>query len=85
MAITNDTDVKSSIVPQSYKVVSTHAHKISGWKILSVLIHSRAPHLGGMNGYVQYDLATLDFNNREKIEDFHIKILRLQQEIMLPG
>ena len=38
-----------------------------------------------MNGYVQSDLATLDFKNGEQIEDFHIRIIRLQQEIMLYG
>ena len=44
-------------------------------------MHSRAPHLGGMNGDVQSDLSTLDFKKGEHIEDFHSRILRLQQEI----
>ena len=61
----NGTCVKASMLPQAYKVVSTHAHEISGWNILYRLIHSRAPNLGGMNGDVQYDLATLAFNNGE--------------------
>ena len=38
-----------------------------------------------MNGDVQYDLATLAFRNGEQPEDFHRRILRLQQEIMLSG
>ena len=38
-----------------------------------------------MNGDVQYDLATLAFKNGEQLEDFHIRILRLQQEIILSG
>ena len=38
-----------------------------------------------MNGDVQYDLATLAFRNGEQLEDFHIRILRLQQEIMISG
>ena len=38
-----------------------------------------------MNGDVQSDLATLAFNNGEQLEDFHSRILRLQQEIMLSG
>ena len=71
--------------PQSYKVFSTHDHEISGFTILSRLIHSRALHIGGMNGDVQYDLATLAFKNGEQLEDFHSSILRLQQEIMLSG
>ena len=85
MAMTNDTCVKSSMAPQAYNVVSTHVHEISGWTILSILIHSRAPHLGGMNDDVQSDLATLAFRNGEQLEDFHSRILRLQQEIMLSG
>ena len=76
-------DIKSSMEPQAYKIVSTHAHEISGWTILSRIIHSRAPHLGGMNGDVQSYLSTLAFKNGEQLEDFHIRILRLQQEIML--
>ena len=36
-----------------------------------------------MNGGVQSDLATLSFKNGEQLEDFHSRILRLQQEIML--
>ena len=36
-----------------------------------------------MNGDVQSDLDTLTFKNREQLEDFHSRILRLQQEIML--
>ena len=83
--MTNNTCVKSSMATQAYKVISTHAHEISVWTILSRLLHSREPHLGGMNGNVQSDLATLAFRNGEQLEDFHIKIIRLQQEIMLSG
>ena len=85
VAMTNNTCVKSSMKPQAYKIVSTHSHEISGWTILSRLLHSRAPHLGGMNGGVQSDLVTLDFRNDEQLEYFHSRILRLQQEIMLSG
>ena len=38
-----------------------------------------------MNGDVQSDLATLAFKSGEQLEDFHIRIIRLQQEIMLSG
>ena len=38
-----------------------------------------------MNGDVQSDLSTLAFKNGEKLEDFHSRILRLHQEIMLSG
>ena len=38
-----------------------------------------------MNGDVQSDLSTLASNNREQLEYFHGKILRLQQEIMISG
>ena len=34
---------------------------------------------------VQSDIATLAFRNGEQLEDFHSRILRLQQEIMLSG
>ena len=44
-----------------------------------------APHLGGMNGDVKSDLATLALNNGEQLEDFHSRILRIQKEIMLSG
>ena len=70
---------------QAYKVVSTHAHEISVWNILSRLHHSRDPHHVVMNGDVQSDLATLAFNNGEQLEDFHSRILRLQQEIIISG
>ena len=85
VAMTNDTCIKSPMAPQAYKIVSTHAHEISGWTVLSRLLHSCAPHLGVMNGDVQSDLATLAFRNGEQFEDFHSRILRLQQEIMLSG
>ena len=83
--MTNDTCVKSSLAPQAYKVVSTHAHEISGFTILSRLLHSRAPRIGGINGNVQSDLATQPFKNGEQLEVFHSRILRLQQAIMLSG
>ena len=67
------------MAPQAQKVVSTHANEILGWTILSRLLHSRAPHLGGMNGDGKSDLATLAFKNGEQLEDFHSRILRLQQ------
>ena len=73
------------MAPQAYKVVSAHAHEISGCKIIYILIYSRVTHHGGIHGDVQSDLATLAFKNREKLEDFHIRILRLQQEIILSG
>ena len=68
--MTNDTYVKYLMAPQAYKVVSTHAHEISGWTILSKFIHSSAPHLEGMNGDVQSYLAFLVINNGEQLEVF---------------
>ena len=65
------------MAPQSYKVVSTHDHDISGWTTLYRLLHSRSPHLGGITGDVQSDLATLLFKNGEQLEDFQRRILRL--------
>ena len=73
------------MAPQAYKVVITHAHEISGWTILSILLHSRVLQLGGMNGDVQSDISTLVLKNGEQLEGFHGMILRLQQEIMLSG
>ena len=83
VAMTNDICLKTSVAPQAYKIVSTRAHENSGWIILSRILNSRAPHLGGMNGDIQSGLATLAFRNGEQLEDFHSSILRLQQEIML--
>ena len=60
-----------------------HDHEISVWKIISRIIHSRSPHLGGMNGDVQSDLAALACKNGEPVEYFHSRSLRLQQEIIL--
>ena len=68
---------------QAYKVFSTCANDIPGWTILSRLINPRAPHLVGTDGDVQYYLSTLAFKNGEQLEYFHIRILRLQQEIVL--
>ena len=73
------------MAPQAYKFFSTHDREISGWKILSRLLHSRGPHLGGINGDVQSDLATLEFKNGEQLEDFHSRILIIQHEINLSG
>ena len=72
------------MAPQDYKVVNTHAHEISGWTIISRLLYLRAPNIGGMNGNVQSDLATLT-KNGEQLEDFHITIITLQKEIILYG
>ena len=68
---------------RSYKVVNTHANEISGWKILSILLHPCDPHIGEMNGDVQSDLSTLAFKTVEHLEGFHSRIIRLQQEIIL--
>ena len=38
-----------------------------------------------MDGGVKYDLSTLEFKNREKLEDFHGRILILQQKIIFYG
>ena len=38
-----------------------------------------------MNGDVQYDIATLVFNNGEELEDLHSKIIIIQQEVNLSG
>ena len=83
--MTNDICVKSSMAPQAYKIISTHAHETSGSIILSRLLHSRATRLGGMNGDFKSDLATLAFRNGEQLEDFHSRIIRLQENIMLSG
>ena len=73
------------MTPHSYKIVSTHAHEISGWTILFILLHSCAPNIVDMDNYVQSNLASMSFKNGEKLEDFHNRILRLQQEIILSG
>ena len=65
----------------AYKVVNTDAHENFGQTVLSRLLHTRAPHLGGTNVDVQYDLATLEFKSAEQLEYFQSRILRLQQEI----
>ena len=75
----NDTCVKSLMKPQAYKFVRTRAHDISVCTLLSRLIHSRAPHLGGMSGDIQSDISTLAFKNGEQLKYFHSRILRLQQ------
>ena len=67
--------------PQAYKVVNTHAHDISGCKIISRLIYARTTNIVGMNGGDQSDLSPLVFNNGEQHKDFHIIILRLQQKL----
>ena len=85
VAMNNETFVKYFMAPQACKVFSTHDHEISGWAVLSRLLYSRATHLGGMNGDVQSDLETMTFNSIEKLEDFHSRVLRLQQETMLSG
>ena len=77
--MTNDICVKSSMAIQPYKVVSTHSHEISGCKIISRLINSRAPRRVVINGYFQSDLSTLEFNDGEQLKYFHSIILRLQQ------
>ena len=79
VALTNDIYVKSSMAPQSYKVVNTHTHEISEWKFLSRLFHAHTPHLRGMNDDVKSDLDTLAFKNGEQLEYFISRILRLQQ------
>ena len=38
-----------------------------------------------MNGDVQSNLSTLEFNNGKKLEYFNIIIIRIQQEIILSG
>ena len=73
------------MAPHAYKVVKTHAHEISGWKIRSIILHSRTAHPGGMNGDVQSTLSTLAFKNKEQLEYFHVIIIRLQQEIIFSG
>ena len=67
MALKNENCVKSSIVPQAYKVVNTHADETSWWKILSIFLHMCAPDIGGMNDYLQSYLSTLSFNKVEQI------------------
>ena len=82
VTMTNDTCVKSSMTPQAYKVVITHAHEINGLEILYRILHSRAPHLGGMNGDIKSDLLTLLFKKVKQLEDFYSIIIRVQQEII---
>ena len=49
-------------------------------EILSIISHTQAPHLGGINGVVQYDLDTLALNNGEKLQDFHRRIISLPKK-----
>ena len=79
VAFTNDTCVKYFMTPQAYKVVNIHTYKILGWTILSRIIHSQHPHIGGMNDDVQYELGTMALNNREQLGYIYCRILKLQR------
>ena len=51
--------------------------------MIIIIIHARAPNIEGMNGDVKSDLSTVAFMNREELEDFISRIIRLQQKINL--
>ena len=76
--MTNDTCVKYSMAHQAYNIVIINSCGILGRTIISIIIHSRDPHIVGMNSGVQSDLATLTFKNGEQLEYFHIRIIILQ-------
>ena len=38
--------------PQEYKVITTHAHQVSEYIILYIIIHEKSPHIGEINGDV---------------------------------
>ena len=69
--------------PRAYKFFNNHSRGISGLTIIFRLIHVRAPHIVWMNDEVQSSLSTLEFKNGEHLEDFHSRIIRLQQKINL--
>ena len=73
------------MAPQAYNIFNTHDHDISVCTIIYILLHVRDPHPEGINGDFQSDLANLLFNNRENLEYFHIRIIRLQHKINLSG
>ena len=81
MPLKNGACIKYSMAFQAYKVVTAHSHKISGWTILSRLLHTRAPRLVWIIGGVQCDLATLAFKQGEQLDFFLGGILTLHQEI----
>ena len=66
------------MVPQAYKFVNTHAHEISRWEIISIILNVRTPHRGWIYGDIQSDLSTPSFKNGEQIEYFQSIMLRLQ-------
>ena len=55
---------------QAYKAVNIHDNEISGWTILSRLLHAHALLLVGMDGDVQSYIDTMVFKNGEQREDF---------------
>ena len=67
------------MAPQTKNEISTHAHEVSVWTILSILLNEGAPHLGVTNGNIQTDLVTLTFKQGEQLEDFHGKSIRMKQ------
>ena len=62
MALKNDTYIKSSMIPQAYKVVITHAHETPGWNIMFRILHEQDPNIGGMYGDFKSELSTLVLN-----------------------
>ena len=80
---TNYTCINNSLYLEGSKFITTYGHEISLCNLLSWLIHSHAPHLGGDTGGVHTDLATLFFKNGEHLEDFYNHIICLQQYIGL--
>ena len=73
------------MVPQAYKTLNSRDYKISGYILLSRVIHVRAPTVGYINGDVQSDISTLTFNNKEQLEDFHSTILIFKEENIPSG
>ena len=82
LALKNDTWIRSYMSPQAYKVTTILDNEVSGWTIISRNLHARAPYLEGINGYVQYNSANLAFKTREKLDEFHVRVLRLQNLVL---
>ena len=58
-----------------YKLITAHDHEVLLCIILSRILHAREPHIGGRNGGVKSDLATLDFKQGNNLKNSMVGLL----------
>ena len=83
LLLTNGVSVKYELSTKIQHIFDQKSSMTCGWALLWNIYHKRAPNLGGLNKYLDLDIATISNHPNEELSEFYTRNIIIQKNIDL--